>query len=205
MLNVLLTGVGGQGTVLAAKVLAQAALTKGWQVRTAETIGMAQRGGSVTSHVRMGSGGEEVHSPLLTKGSADLIIAFEPGEAARVLPYLAPHGVLVTAQTPIQPITAAAAKEPYRSETVIAGIKQALAADFAPAQRLIVVDDESLTQQVGSRKALNTVLLASALATGCIPISIDDLKSAITACVKPRFIDMNLAAVDIATAALAGK
>ena len=77
MRNVLLTGVGGQGTVLAAKVLAQAAQAKGWQVRTAETIGMAQRGGSVVSHVRMGDNGEEVITPLVAKGTADMIIAFE--------------------------------------------------------------------------------------------------------------------------------
>ena len=70
MLNILLTGVGGQGTVLAAKVLAQAALEKGWQVRTAETIGMAQRGGNVVSHVRMGDAGEEVFAPLLAEGTA---------------------------------------------------------------------------------------------------------------------------------------
>ena len=94
MRNVLLTGVGGQGTVLAAKVLAQAAQAKGWQVRTAETIGMAQRGGSVVSHVRMGDNGEEVIAPLVAKGTADMIIAFEPAEAARVLPYLAPDGVM---------------------------------------------------------------------------------------------------------------
>ena len=75
MLNILLTGVGGQGTVLAAKVLAQAALEKGWQVRTAETIGMAQRGGNVVSHVRMGDAGEEVFAPLLAEGTADLVIA----------------------------------------------------------------------------------------------------------------------------------
>ena len=72
MRNVLLTGVGGQGTVLAAKVLAQAAQAKGWQVRTAETIGMAQRGGSVVSHVRMGDNGEEVIAPLVAKGTADI-------------------------------------------------------------------------------------------------------------------------------------
>ena len=106
MRNVLLTGVGGQGTVLAAKVLAQAAQAKGWQVRTAETIGMAQRGGSVVSHVRMGDNGEEVIAPLVAKGTADMIIAFEPAEAARVLPYLAPDGVMVSATTSIQPITA---------------------------------------------------------------------------------------------------
>ena len=72
MRNVLLSGVGGQGTVLAAKVLAQAAQDKGWQVRTAETIGMAQRGGNVVSHVRMGDAGEEVFAPLLAEGTADL-------------------------------------------------------------------------------------------------------------------------------------
>ena len=107
MLNIMLTGVGGQGTVLAAKVLAQAALEKGWHVRTAETIGMAQRGGSVVSHVRMGDQGEEVHSPLIAKGTADIIIAFEPAEGARMLPYLSPEGALVSATTAIQPVTAA--------------------------------------------------------------------------------------------------
>ena len=199
MLNVLLTGVGGQGTVLAAKVLAQAALSRGWQVRTAETIGMAQRGGSVTSHVRMGNAGEEVHAPLLTQGSADLIVAFEPSEAARVLPYLAPDGVLVTARTHRQPVTAALSKEPYHAEDVLAGLHQALSA--LPQARMVEVDDEALTAQVGSRRALNTVLLASAVATGRLPISIDELRDAIAACVKPRFVEMNLAAVDCAVEA----
>ena len=199
MLNILLTGVGGQGTVLAAKVLAQAALSRGWQVRTAETIGMAQRGGSVTSHVRMGNAGEEVHAPLLTQGSADLIVAFEPSEAARVLPYLAPDGVLATARTPIQPVTAALSKEPYHAEDVLAGLHQALSA--LPQARIVEVDDEALTAQVGSRRALNTVLLASAVATGRLPISIDELRDAIAACVKPRFVEMNLAAVDCAVEA----
>jgi len=109
MIDILLAGVGGQGTVLAAKVLAQAAQSKGWQVRTAETIGMAQRGGSVTSHVRMGDGGEPVSAPLVTCASADLVIAFEPGEAARALPFLAPGGTLVTASSAVQPVTAALA------------------------------------------------------------------------------------------------
>ena len=112
MIDILLAGVGGQGTVLAAKVLAQAAQSKGWQVRTAETIGMAQRGGNVTSHVRMGSNGEAVYSPLITPGTADMVIALEPGEAARALPYLAPAGVLVTATTAIQPVTAALLRTP---------------------------------------------------------------------------------------------
>ena len=195
MLNILLTGVGGQGTVLAAKVLAQAALEKGWRVRTAETIGMAQRGGNVVSHVRIGNGGEEVHAPLVSRGTADLIIAFEPAEAARVLPYLAPAGTLISATTAVQPVTAALSKKPYRATDVIGGIEHTLA--DTPAT-FIPIDDAALTRAAGSRKVLNCLLLAKALETGCVPIGLDDLRHAIAACVKPRFVDMNLAAIDVA-------
>lgn len=194
MLDILLTGVGGQGTVLAAKILAQAAQEKGWQVRTAETIGMAQRGGSVVSHVRMGNQGEEVYAPLLAQGTADLIIAFEPAEGARVLPYLAQGGMLVTASTATQPVTAALSKDPYRGEDIIANLQQLF---DGTDNELVVVDDAKLTAQVGTRKALNTVLLACALNTGCVDLSIDDLRQAIRDCVKPKFVDMNLGAIDI--------
>ena len=195
MLNILLTGVGGQGTVLAAKLLAQAAQEKGWQVRTAETIGMAQRGGSVVSHVRMGNEGEEVYSPLIAKGTADMAIAFEPAEAARVIPYLAPEGVLVTASTAIQPVTAALAKSAYRGDTMIEKLRTLFASDPA---RLVVVDDGDVLGRIGNRRVLNTVLLASALDTGRIPLGLGDLRAAICVCVKPSFVDLNLEAIDIA-------
>lgn len=205
MIDILLAGVGGQGTVLAAKVLAQAAQSKGWQVRTAETIGMAQRGGNVTSHVRMGSNGEAVYSPLITPGTADMVIALEPGEAARALPYLAPGGTLVTASTAVQPVTAALAGDPYRAADVLAALDAAFAASAeaalaAPRARLVVVDDGALLARLGNRRALNTVLLASALATGCVPLTLDDLRDAISACVKPAFVPLNLQAVDLAAA-----
>ncbi len=193
MLDILLTGVGGQGTVLAAKILAQAAWAKGWHVRTAETIGMAQRGGSVVSHVRMGDRGEEVYAPLLGRSSADLIVAFEPAEAARVLPYLAADGMLVTAQTSVQPVTAALSKRPYDGREVLSRLSEAFSK--AP-ERLMIVDDRSLLQMVGSRKALNTVLLSAAMCRSSLPLSLDDLKRAIEVCVKPRFVQMNLNAVD---------
>lgn len=197
MRNVLLTGVGGQGTVLAAKVLAQAAQAKGWQVRTAETIGMAQRGGSVVSHVRMGDNGEEVIAPLVAKGTADMIISFEPAEAARVLPYLAPDGVMVSATTSIQPITAALSTEPYLAEATIASLRGRLNGSAEAPARFVLVDDEAVLSQVGNRKALNTVLLAFALKTGHLPLSLDDLRDAIRACVKPRFVELNLAAIGL--------
>lgn len=197
MRNVLLTGVGGQGTVLAAKVLAQAAQAKGWQVRTAETIGMAQRGGSVVSHVRMGDDGEEVIAPLVAKGTADMIIAFEPAEAARVLPYLAPDGVMVSATTSIQPITAALSPEPYLAKATVASLGERLNGCAEEPARFVLVDDEAVLSQVGNRKALNTVLLAFALKTGHLPLSLDDLRDAVRACVKPRFVELNLAAIDL--------
>lgn len=193
MLDVLLAGVGGQGTVLAAKVLAQAAQDKGWQVRTAETIGMAQRGGNVTSHVRMGNDGEEVFAPLLAHGTADLVIAFEPGEAARVLSFLAPNGVLVTATTPIQPVTAALSSVPYRADRVVQRLETQLAGKEAS---FVAVDDAALVRTIGSRKVLNTLLLARALAAGHVPLDVDDLRHAIEVCVKPAFVQLNLAAIE---------
>ena len=196
MINVMLTGVGGQGTVLASKVLAQAAQDHGWPVRTAETIGMAQRGGSVVSHVRIGNiPGEQVFSPLIARGTADLIVAFEPAEGARVLPYLAPDGVLVTATTAVPAVTSAFKEDPYRGVQAI----RALVDAFADApDRLVVVPDAALLKRVGSRKALNTVMLASAVSLGRIPITPDDLYVAVEVCVKPRFVDLNLRAIDIA-------
>lgn len=196
MRNVLLTGVGGQGTVLAAKVLAQAAQEKGWQVRTAETIGMAQRGGNVVSHVRIGDGGEEVYAPLLAHGMADLVVAFEPAEAARVLPFLARGGTLVTATTALQPVTAALSKAPYRAADIIASLQEQLSG----VATFVAVDDAALCEQVDSRKVLNTLLLASAIKTGCLPLDMDDLRHAIVTCVKSRFVELNLTAIDAVVA-----
>lgn len=195
MLNVLLAGVGGQGTVLAAKVLASAAQSKRWAVRTAETIGMAQRGGSVVSHVRMASQGEELYASLVTPGTADLIVAFEPGEAARALPYLSRSGTVVTARTTVQPVTAALAGAPYDGAAVIGALRSALA-DQAPAARLVAVDDAAVTTAVGTSRVLNMALLGAALATGGFPLVLDDLREAVRACVKPQFVALNLAAID---------
>ena len=193
MINILLAGVGGQGTVLAAKVLAQAAQDKGWKVRTAETIGMAQRGGSVVSHVRMGNEGEAVHAPLLAQQSADVVIAFEPAEAARVLPFLKPGGLVVTASTAVQPVTASLSKNPYRAADVLAALQ-------SQVERLVIVDDEALVAEVGNRKALNTILLAKAVQAADMGISLDDLRAAIKVCVKERFVPLNLKAIEVAVA-----
>ena len=100
--DILICGVGGQGTVLASKIIAAAAMEAGDPVHSAETIGMAQRGGPVTSHVRIG---EEAYSPLIPFGSADMILAFEPAEAVRNLRYLKPDGIVIVNSVPVKPVT----------------------------------------------------------------------------------------------------
>lgn len=196
MKNVVLTGIGGQGTVLAAKILAQAAQARGWHVRTAETIGMAQRGGSVTSHVRMGNEGEHVASPLVGAAAADMLIAFEPGEAARMLGLLDAQGVLVAASNVKQPVTASLSKTVYAAAPVLEALKKREGST-------VVVDESALLELVGNPKALNIILLTVAISqrdaqgNPLLGISLDEFKEAIRVCVKPKFVDMNLAAVDV--------
>lgn len=209
MINVILAGVGGQGTVLAAKILAVAAASRGWRVRTAETIGMAQRGGSVVSHVRIADKGEEIYSPLVTKGTANLIIAFEPGEAARVLGYLSRTGVVVTATTPIEPVSASLSIGKYDVDEIIENIRLALynamvrnisgsSGRKAEQAKLIPVDDKEIIDNLGgNRKILNSVMLAEAVKTGRLPISPEELCRAVAACVKPDYVDMNVQAIDL--------
>ena len=190
MINVVLTGIGGQGTVLAAKILAQAAQNRGYHVRTAETIGMSQRGGSVVSHVRMGNGGERVASPLVSNGQADILIAFEPGEAARVLPLLKKDGVLVTASRVVQPVTASLSKTLYEAAPVIEALQ-------AREGKTVVVDEAPLLEEVGNPKSLNIILLTVAMGCGVLGLTQDEFRQAVSECLKPRFVEMNLKAIDI--------
>ena len=110
--DIVLCGVGGQGTVLASRLISDAAMEKGVPVMSAETIGMAQRGGSVFSHLRLGEG---VYSPMIARGEADLILAFEPGEAVRMLPYLKEGGQIVVSSRPVMPVTATLGGSSYFS------------------------------------------------------------------------------------------
>ena len=110
-MDILLAGVGGQGTVLASKILARCAIARGETAHTAETIGMAQRGGCVTSHVRIGN----ASAPLIARGCADTIIAFEPAEAVRALPYLKKGGAVIVNTAAVKPVTDTLASSGIRS------------------------------------------------------------------------------------------
>lgn len=201
MINISLAGIGGQGSVLAAKILAEAARSKGWQVRTAETTGMAQRGGDVMSHVRMGNKGEEVFSPLPARASDDLVIALEPGEGLRALSYLKPQGLMVVASSGIAPVVGDFKAPAYDPARMIEALR-------ASGRPVVVVDDVALCKTLGSRKALNIIMLASALLAvntheGCTnnalrgELTLDDMRSVIPLCVKERFVSLNMEAISL--------
>lgn len=188
--NVILAGVGGQGAVLASKLLARAAMGRGLPVKTAETIGMAQRGGSVTSHVRMGEG---AHSPLVGRGRADAIVAFEPAEAVRQLPFLRPGGMVVTSDAPVVPASASTGGASYDLPAIMSYLRERVA-----EKNLVVVDAASAEAELGTAKALNVVLLGAAARAGALgPVTLDDLASAVRALVSPRFVDLDLRALSL--------
>ena len=185
--SVILCGVGGQGTVLASKLISYAAMEKGQEVKSAETIGMAQRGGSVTSHIRMGEG---AFSPLIPKGTADVMIAFEPAEAVRNLSYLKKDGVVVVSGKAVKPVTAALSEKVYEAEEMLHYLQ-------TKVQRLIVIDGGQVEVELGSAKPLNVVLLGAAIACNEIDISMEEIRDAIAAKVPEKFHELNFKALKL--------
>lgn len=187
----LLCGVGGQGVILASKLIAYSAMEKGLQVRTSETIGMSQRGGSVVSHVRIG---EVVHSPMVPKGTADVLMAFEPAEAVRNLSYLKEDGVVVVNRKAIWPVTSSLSPVQYDGEEMISFLEKRI-------KNLYIVDGEAMCRDAGSSKVLNTALLGVALGSGVLDISLEEMKEQLHKRVKPQFVEMNLKALELGMAA----
>ena len=181
MKNCLLCGVGGQGTVLASRLIAHCAMVQGQFARTAETIGMAQRGGSVVSHVRIG---DDVQSSLIPLGQAELLIAFEPCEAVRALPYLTEGGTIITATRTVQPVTGALSGVAFDADEMIGCLR-------AHAKTVITVDGDAIARKVGSPKVLNVALLGAASATGVLGITLAEIEAALAEKLPPKVLAMN--------------
>lgn len=185
--NCLLCGVGGQGVVLASRLIAYAAMEQGDFVRTTETIGMAQRGGSVVSHVRAG---REVHSPLIPAKSADVILAFEPGEAVRCLPYLKENGLVITNSRIVKPVTSSLSGGNYSGQDMIRYLQER-------TDNLLVVDGEEICRRAGSPKVLNVALLGAAAKSGALGITVEELLNAVRKNVKEKYIALNETALEL--------
>jgi indolepyruvate ferredoxin oxidoreductase beta subunit len=179
--NFLLVGVGGQGTILASNVLADVALAAGFDVKKSEVHGMAQRGGSVNTHVRWNS--ERVHSPLISLGEADLLLAFEEAEALRYAGYLKPDGAAIINQHTIKPITVTSGGARYPTQEEL----RAVFARFT--DHLHLVPGTTIARELGNVRAANVVLLG-ALST-FLEVPADTWLQVIEARVPTRYVDLN--------------
>ena len=188
----LLCGVGGQGTVLASRIIAAAAMDNGLSAKTAETIGMAQRGGSVVSHVRVG---RSVASPMIPEGCADVLLGFEPGEAAANLHYLKPGGTLIVCRQEITPVTAALGLSGYRGETCLDYLLE-------HTSKCYIIDGEEICKACGSPKVLNVAFVGALCASGEMDLILEDAQRAIRARMKPQLLDMNFKALELGAAAV---
>lgn len=182
--DIMICGVGGQGTVLASKIIASAAMTERNTVHSAETIGMAQRGGSVTSHVRIG---EDAMSPLIPYGEAELLIAFEPSEAVRNIRYLKEGGLVIVNPVPVKPVTSAG-ESVYDGKAEISYLQS----EF----RCIIVDPDRLCEASGSTKFFNIAVLGIAAGAGELGIKADTVREEIIKTVPERFKEKDLAAFE---------
>jgi indolepyruvate ferredoxin oxidoreductase beta subunit len=186
-LDCLITGVGGQGTVLLSRLIGEAAIRRGFDIRGSETIGMAQRGGSVMSHLRIGEG----VSPLIGPGGADVLIAFEPAEAVRAFPFLSPRGRLLVLDRGIPPVSSMLGK-PYDPAAMVAYLRDRLEGEG----RLALVSWESLWQYCGSPRVLNVALLGRAIAGGLLPFSREEILAVLRERLPPKYLDMNIRALE---------
>ena len=176
--SIMIVGVGGQGSLLASKLLGRLLLTKGYDIKVSEVHGMSQRGGSVVTYVRFG---DKVYSPIIDKGEADYIVSFELLEAARYTEYLKPGGRLVTNTQQINPMPVITGAAEYPADLVekmrAAGIE------------VDAFDALKLAEQAGSSKAVNIVLMGHLSRN--FDFTLEEWMTAIEQSVPPKFLELN--------------
>jgi len=179
--NILIVGVGGQGTLLSSRIIAQVAVQMGYDVKVSEVHGMAQRGGSVVTQVRYG---EKIYSPIIKKGDADVILAFEKIEAARWLDYLKPDGLVIINNERVNPLPVMSGKAKYPDD-----IHEKVAALI---KKTVVVDATDIAIRCGNIKAANVVLVG--MVSQALGLPAEEVEKAIRAIVPAKAVDVNLQA-----------
>ena len=183
VMKIMIVGVGGQGTLLASRILGGVAIDSGHDVKVSEVHGMSQRGGSVVTYVKYG---EKVYSPIIGKGEADIILAFEMLEAYRALPYLKKGGKMIanTQEMNPMPVITGAAQYP-------AGLVEKISA----AADLTAVDARAIALEAGNIKAVNVVLIGILAKSTDVPY--ESWIKTLKATVPEKFLDVNLKAFDL--------
>lgn len=182
--SVIIVGVGGQGTLLASRILGFAMMKQGYDVKVSEVHGMSQRGGSVITYVRYG---DKVYSPVIETGEADLILSFEQLEAARYLPFLKTGGTVVVNTQKIDPMPVITGNSQY-PEGLLEKIE-------GKDVKVLAVDALALAEQAGSSKAVNVVLIGAMAKK--MEVEKDAWMDALENCVPPKFIEMNKKAFEL--------
>ena len=182
--SVMIVGVGGQGTLLASRILGAALLKKGYTVKLSEVHGMSQRGGSVVTYVKYG---DEIASPIIEKGEADIILAFEQLEAARWLEYMKPDGKVIVNTQKIDPMSVVIGDAVY-PDGVIDAIK-------AAGANVLELDALPVAIDAGSSKAVNVVLIGAM--AKYTEIEKETWLEAVKECVPAKFLDLNVKAFEL--------
>lgn len=183
-LDLLITGVGGQGAILASDIIGKAAVISGLPIRAAETHGMAQRGGSVVNHIRLGT---DLGSMIPKKG-ADIMLALEPMEAVRYLDFLKDGGVIIVNTQPIVPVTVTSGLAKYPD---VREILDALSEKYI----VKAFNADELAHEAGSRLAMNVAMVGAV--SGYLPISKDALVESVKALVPQKTIEINVRAFEM--------
>jgi indolepyruvate ferredoxin oxidoreductase beta subunit len=183
--DVLMVGVGGQGIVLASDILGEVALAAGYDVKKTDTLGMAQRGGSVVSHVRIA---DKVWSPLIKEGQVDILVAFEKLEAARWTYYLHEGGAAIVNNQSTPPLSVSLGTQRYPGDKEIEGILRQW------AERFYFVDGTREAKELGDIRALNMLMLGCV--SSLLPIDVKIWKDCISQRLSPNILKMNMVAFD---------
>ena len=181
-MNIMVVGVGGQGTLLTSRIIGKTALAAGYDVKLSEVHGMAQRGGSVVTFVRYG---EKVFEPVCEEGTVDVLISFERLEALRYAHFLKKDGVLIVNDTRIDPMTVVIGAAQY-PENIIEGLEK--------AHKLYTIDGGKIACELGNSKVLNSVVLG--LAAKHIGFAKEEWLEVLKATVPPKTIDVNTRAFE---------
>ncbi|MDP2916418.1 MAG: indolepyruvate oxidoreductase subunit beta [Dehalococcoidia bacterium] len=184
-LDLLITGIGGQGVILASDIISEAAVSAGYDVKKTDTLGMAQRGGSVISHVRIA---RQVFSPLIRAGEVDILLAFEKLEAARWSYYLSPGGTAIINDQAVPPLSVSTGSEQYPSDEEITGLLK------FKTGRIYFVDGVARAEEIGNVRTVNTFML------GCtsvfIPFENEIWKDSLSRHLPPKLMEINLRAFE---------
>jgi len=182
--DILIVGVGGQGVLLASEIISEVAMAAGLDVKKSEVHGMAQRGGVVSSHVKIAP---KVYSPVIHHGQADVLLSFEQAEALRAADWLKKDGLAVVSRTRLVPAIVTSSKNLSYPDDPVGELQRKV-------ERTIPVDADSIAGELGNPRLVNTILLG--ILSNYTPFEKDQWVGAIKKRVKPKFVDINITALE---------